>query len=145
MSIHQEFCKVNLDKTNYKLLSNARLLKKEEIDVDLLQSIFKKYCQYKQFKSVMPLFDSEFFDNHVIGYFYEGKMEAYSMIGVYDDVNVECYQFSWTYHEPDLKLGYESLKHECAFYKSLGYKTYYLGPPGAYKTTIDGYEVCGPL
>ena len=32
MSIHQEFCKVNLAKTDYKIQSYAKLLSKEEID-----------------------------------------------------------------------------------------------------------------
>ena len=145
MSIHQEFCKINLSKTDYKIQSYAKLLSKEEIDSKYLQNIYKQYCNYKKFTSVMPLFDVEFFDNDIIGYFFDEKMEAYSMIGLYDSENAECYQFAWTYHKPELELGIESLKHECAYYKNLGYKNYFLGPPANYKKSIDGYEVCGPL
>lgn len=145
MSIHQKFCKINLEHTNYEMLPNARLLKTNEIDIDYLQNIFRQYCTYKNFDSVMPLFDSEFEGNDIIAYFYNNKIEAFTMVGVYDDTNCESYQFCWTYHDPNLRLGIESMKHECAYYKSLGFKYYYLGPPGKYKSQLEGYEVCGKL
>ena len=44
MSIHQKFCKINLERTNYKMLPNARLLKTNEIDIDYLNNIFRQYC-----------------------------------------------------------------------------------------------------
>ena len=42
MSIHQEFCKIDLSKTDYKIQSYAKLLSKEEIDSKYLQNIYKQ-------------------------------------------------------------------------------------------------------
>ena len=84
---------------------NAKILTNEEIDIEYLQGIYKTYCEYKKFKSVMPLFESEFYNNDIIAYYDNDKIEAFSMIGKYDNKNVENFQFAWTYHNPDLMLG----------------------------------------
>jgi hypothetical protein len=114
---------------------------------DKLQTIYKTYCQYKKFDSVMPIFNSEFleFSNNIIAYYHEDDIVAFSLLRCYDSENVEAIQFAWDYKEPSLRLGIESLKHECAFYKKLGYKYLYLGQTDDYKNEIDGYEVLGPL
>lgn len=111
--------------------------------IDRLQYIYKKYCDYKKFDSVMPIFDSEFTDskNNVIAYYEEDDIIAFSLIRCYDSENVEAIQFAWNYDNPKLRLGIESLKHECAFYKNLGYKYFYLGQTNEYKNEIDGYEI----
>jgi hypothetical protein len=49
------------------------------------------------------------------------------------------------YNNPELKLGYESLKHECTVYKTLGYQYLYLGEAVTYKSKLQGYEVLGNL
>ena len=126
--------------TNYSLLSNAKMLNEEKINISVLNTIYKKYCTHKKFDSVMPLFDIEYQTNDIIGYYDYQKLVAFSMIGVYDDANIENYQFAWDYKKPKLRLGINSLKHECAYYKSLGYKNYFLGTVDHYKMQFDGYE-----
>lgn len=139
------FCRINLNQTNYYGLMNAKILTDEEIDIEYLQGIYKTYCEYKKFKSVMPLFESEFYNNDIIAYYDNDKIEAFSMIGKYDNKNVENFQFAWTYHNPDLMLGIKSLEHECATYKALGYDYLYLGGPDNYKQQFDGFEIMGTL
>lgn len=133
------YCRIDLSKTNYELSRNA--FHDWEIDAEFLQSIYKKYCDYKGFKSVMPIFNSEFFDpkNDVIVYTDEW-ISAFSLIRRYDSENVEAIQFAWDYDDPSVELGLESLRHECAYYKSLGYKYLYLGQVEEYKKRFDGYE-----
>lgn len=93
----------------------------------------------------MPLFETEFYDNDMIGYYDNNQLVAWSMIGVYDKHNLETYQFAWDYKNPSLRLGIRSLEHECAFYKKNSYRYYYLGANESYKKTIDGYEELGPI
>ena len=140
------YARINLTYTNYNTLkSNWSYVKIPNID--LLNSIYKKYCQYKKFKSVMPIFDSEYLDNNndIIAYHDNNEIVAFSLIKKYDGLNVEALQFAWTYHNPKLRLGIKSLEHECALYKSLGYKFLYLGEAAEYKKQIDGFEILGPL
>ena len=125
----------------------AKLLQAPKNLTDKFQLIYKKYCVYKQFSSVMPIFESEYTDsnNYVIGYFDENTLVAFSLLRKYDNENVEAIQFAWDYNKPKLRLGIESLKHECAFLKRLGYKHFYLGYSDKYKNIIDGHEILGPL
>ena len=50
-------------------------------------------------------------------------------------------QFAWDYAEPKLKLGYRSIRSECAYYKKAGYKYYILGDLDKYKEELKGYEI----
>ena len=95
----------------------------------------------------MPIFDREYQDpgNDIVEYFDQGRLVAFSIIRKYDSDNVEAIQFAWTYHDPKQRLGIESLKHECALYKHLGYKYLYLGGADKYKKEIDVFEILGPL
>lgn len=139
------YARINLLQTNYKKLSNFQFIK--HVNNLELQKIYKEYCDYKNFKSVMPIFNSEFFDpkNDVIGY-YDGEMlVAFSLLRRYDDENVEAVQFAWDYKTPKLRLGIDSLKSECAVYKELGFKYLYLGGADEYKKKIDGFEILGSL
>lgn len=140
-----KYCRLNLDKTFYQMMPNARVLNKEEINVDELNIIYLKYCQYKKFKSVMPIFDKEYFSNDVIGYYDNEQLVAFNLVGKYDNISAEDYQFAWTYHKPELYLGLKSIEHECAYYKSKGFKYLYLGTCDTYKTQFQGYEELGPL
>lgn len=143
-----KFCRIVLAKTNYKLMpeSNAHLLDKGCINVPVLQNIYKQYCEYKNFDSVMPIFYNEFYDlnNDIISY-HDSDLIGFSLIRKYDEENVEALQFAWNYQNPKLRLGIESLKHECAFYKSLGFKYFYLGSADEYKNEINGFEILGKL
>lgn len=138
------YTRVDLEKTNYKLLSNFQVLSKP--DPEVLEDIYNQYCIYKKFESVMPIFPEEYTDskNDVIGYYNGGRLVAFSLTRKYNDKNVEAIQFAWDYKTPLLRLGIESLKNECAYYKSLGFKYYYLGEAMEYKKKIDGFEILPP-
>lgn len=140
------YARINLEKTNYSLFQyNWELIRNP--DIGALNAIYTQYCRYKKFPSVMPIFDRDYQDpeNDIIGYFDQSRLVAFSIIRKYDPDNVEAVQFAWTYHDPKQSLGIESLKHECALYKELGYKYLYLGGADEYKSKIDGFEILGPL
>ncbi len=137
--------RIDLSKTFYKKLDSYKFLNPAPIEE--LQQLYKQYCDYKKFKSVMPIFNSEFTDvkNDVIGYYENDKLVAFSLLRRYDAENVEAIQFAWDYQTPSLRLGIESLKSECAVYKELGFRYLYLGGADEYKKKIDGFEILGLL
>ena len=143
-----QFCRIDLSKTNYQTVKYGHLMSMVERDdrMDQIKQIYKEYCTYKQFASVMPLFEGMIFDKYtdIIGYYPESKFSAFSIIKRYDRENAEALQFAWNYTNPELRLGVESLKHECALYKQQGYQYLYLGLADEYKSQIDGYEILGP-
>ena len=144
-----KFCRIDLSKTNYNVLRSAYHISMVERDdrMDQLKEIYRKYCVYKKFESVMPLFEGMIFDKYtdIIGYYPDDKLSAFSLIKRYDRENAEALQFAWDYSNPELHLGIESLKHECAYYKQQGYRYLYLGLADEYKSQIDGYEILGPI
>jgi hypothetical protein len=95
----------------------------------------------------MPLFDAQFYDSttDVLGFFNNQQLVAFSLVKRWDEDNAESLQFAWDYADPELYLGIESLKAECALYKSRGYKYLYLGEEANYKSQLDGYELVGKL
>jgi len=140
-----KYCRIDLSKTSYtelSVLQASKVLYPQHL-INKLQNIYKSYCQYKKFDSVMPIFYSEFTDdkNDVITYHDNNELVGFSLLRKYDNENVEAIQFAWDYQNPELRLGIESLKHECAYYKNLGFKYLYLGQTDEYKTEIQGYEV----
>lgn len=139
--------RINLENTFYQQLPESQAHKIYSPDTNQLQEIYKQYCRHKKFRSVMPIFESEFHDinNDIIGYYHDDKLVAFSLIKIYDSENVEAVQFAWDYYNPKLRLGIESLKNECAYYKEHGYKYLYLGGADEYKTKIDGFEILGPI
>jgi hypothetical protein len=122
-------------------------MSERDSQMDILQNIYRKYCSYKKFTSVMPLFHSLIFDKNtdIISYYPEDTFCAFSMVKKYDIENAESLQFAWDYSNPDSKLGIASLEHECAYYKNQGFKYLYLGLADNYKSQLDGYEILGPL
>jgi hypothetical protein len=141
-----KYCRIDLSKTNYEKMKNARYIVHESVFPECFE-IYRKYCEYKQFESVMPLFDQQFRDSmtEIIGYYSNRKLVAFSLIKLYDTKNAEALQFAWDYANPKLRLGVESLKHECAVYKERGYKYLYLGSADQYKSEINGFEILGKL
>ena len=139
------YARINLSNTSYNKLNNCLFIKQPNIEE--LKSLYTAYCNYKKFKSVMPIFDSEFTDpkNDIIGYYDKHQLVAFSLLRRYDEDNVEAIQFAWDYKNPKLRLGIESLKSECAVYKELGFRYLYLGGADEYKKVIDGFEILGPI
>jgi hypothetical protein len=116
-------------------------------DIAVLKDIYRTYCIYKHFASVMPLFDSQFTDpdTDVIGYYDNDQLAAFSLIKRYDHENALCAQFAWNYKQPRLRLGIESLRTECAIYRERGFRYLYLDQAHLYKQGITGFELLGPL
>ncbi len=138
-----KFCRIDLDKTNYSKLDNWLMCGES---VEEYNRIYREYCQYKNFESVMPIFDSQYTgpNREMICYYDDANFVAWDMICIHDTKNVEAVQFAWDYKNPQLKLGIKSLKNACAIYKERGYKYLYLGEASKYKQ-IDGYEELGKL
>lgn len=140
------YCRIDLSQTNYKEMANYKLL--DEDSYDIIVEIYKKYCQHKKFHSVLPIFFEDISSpySEVLGYFDNETVVAFSLITVYPSHLVaSCEQFAWDYADPKLKLGYRSLRSECARYKRLGYKYLYLGEYADYKTKFAGFEIVGKL
>ena len=116
-------------------------------DISVLQDIYRTYCIYKHFGSVMPLFDSQFTEPGVdlIGYRDQGELVAFSMMKRYDDKNLLAAQFAWNYRKPRLRLGISSLQTECAIYRDRGFQYLYLDQAHLYKQDLEGFEILGPL
>ena len=139
-----QFARIDLAQTTYRPTVTWEYLL--EPNIAQLQDIYRTYCIYKHFASVMPLFDSQFTDpaTDVIGYREAGRLVAFSLMRRYDTENVLASQFAWTYHNPRTRLGVESLKTECAIYRDRGYKFLYLDQAHLYKQGLEGFEILGP-
>jgi len=139
------YARINLKQTSYMPTVTWEHITNPDISV--LKDIYRTYCIYKHFASVMPLFDSQFTEPNtdVIGYRDNGKLVAFSLMKRYDTKNVLASQFAWTYHNPRTRLGIESLKTECAIYREQGFEYLYLDQAHLYKQSIDGFEMLGTL
>ncbi|MEY3310892.1 MAG: hypothetical protein RL348_220, partial [Bacteroidota bacterium] len=73
-----KYARVNLAKTNYSLLPTYRLIKYP--DIELLNSIFQKYCDYKKFESVVPIFENQYRDvnTDIFGYYDKEELVAFT-------------------------------------------------------------------
>ena len=116
------YARINLSETDYSLMDNCKKLKSPFQKP--LEAIYDAYCKHKKFKSVMPIFAEEYYDdkNDVYAYYdKENKMVAFSLLRCYNKKNVEAVQFAWDYANPGMRLGIRSLKNECAIYKKRGF------------------------
>ena len=140
-----QFARIRLEETTYQPSVDWAYL--PEPNIAQLKDIYRTYCIYKHFASVMPLFSSQFTDpdTDVVGYRENGQLVAFSLMKRYDKVNVLASQFAWTYHNPRTRLGVESLKTECAIYRDRGYKFLYLDQAHLYKQGLEGFEILGTL
>lgn len=143
-----KYCRIDLNQTNYKTIKDTVLF--VDPPIEKLQTIYKEYCQHKQFDSVMPIFNSQFLDynNTIIGYYDlndRNNLVAFSILREHDKQNIEAVQFAWNYKNPEQRWGIRSLEHECALYKLLGYQYLYLGEAAEYKSHFDGYEELGSV
>ena len=140
-----QFARICLEKTTYTPTVDWKLL--TDPDIPVLQDIYRTYCIYKHFASVMPLFDSQFTDplTDVVGYYEDQQLVAFSLMKRHDKENVLASQFAWTYHNPKTRLGIESLKTECAIYRERGFKFLYLDQAHLYKQGLQGFEILGTL
>lgn len=140
-----QFARIDLSKTAY--MPTVKWAYLTCPDIRELDKIYRDYCKYKHFASVMPIFPSRYTDTmtDVIGYYDQEQLVAFSLIKRYDNENALCDQFAWNYNNPKLRLGIETLKTECAIYRDRGFKYLYLEQAHLYKSEIDGFEILGPL
>jgi hypothetical protein len=140
-----QFARIDLAKTTYRPTVAWKFL--TDPDIPALKDIYRTYCIYKHFASVMPLFDSQFADpaTDVVGYYEDQLLVAFSLMKRYDTKNVLASQFAWTYHNPKTRLGIESLKTECAIYRDRGFEYLYLDQAHLYKQGLEGFEILGGL
>lgn len=140
-----QFARIDLSKNTDQVSVDWKYLR--DPDIPLLNDIYRTYCIYKHFASVMPIFDSQYTDpdTDVIGYYDQDSLVAFSLIKRYNDKNALCAQFAWNYRNPRLRLGIESLKTECAIYRERGFEYLYLDQAHLYKQGITGFELLGPL
>lgn len=137
-----KYARIDLEKTNYQLDLSASM--PTYPNPKILQEIYRQYCVYKNFDSVMPLFDTQFLDPNIDVICYgQEEIVAFSLVRKHDLLNVEGLQFAWNYSDPKQRWGINSLKHECAYYKAQGYRYYYLGGAEEYKSQLDGFEILG--
>jgi hypothetical protein len=139
-----QFARIDLSKTQYQPTVDWYYI--VDPDIDQLNNIYRTYCIYKHFASVMPIFDSQYRDlnTDIIGYRDGDQLVAFSLMKRYDDRNVLASQFAWTYRNPRARLGIESLKTECAIYRERGFQYLYLDQAHLYKQGLEGFETLGP-
>ena len=143
-----QFARIDLSKTEYaSSVTWEYITDRSETTLNKLDDIYKTYCTYKHFGSVMPMFHSRYNDPiaDIIGYYDNKKLVAWSLIRRFDEHNALCDQFAWTYHNPRTRLGIETMKTECAIYRERGFRYLYLEQAHLYKSEIDGFEILGPL
>ena len=143
-----QFARIDLSKTEYVSTVKWEYITSREPDMlAILNDIYRTYCIYKHFASVMPMFYSRYNDpmSDIIGYYDNSKLVAWSLIRRFDLHNAQCDQFAWTYNKPNTRLGIETMKTECAIYKERGFKYLYLEQAHLYKSEIAGFEILGPI
>jgi len=140
-----QFARIDLNQTTYTPTVDWYYI--TQPDIAQLNNIYRIYCTYKHFASVMPMFDSQYTDSttDVIGYRDRNELVAFSLMKRYDAHNVLASQFAWIYHNPKTRLGIESLKTECAIYRERGFQYLYLDQAHLYKQDIEGFEILGTL
>jgi hypothetical protein len=139
-----QYARINLLQTTYQPTVDWQYI--TDPDPAALNDIYRTYCIYRHFGSVMPIFDSQYLDpdTDVIGYYDAEQLVAFSLIKRYDTRNALCAQFAWTYHKPKMRLGIESLITECAIYRERGFQYLYLDQAHLYKQGLEGFELLGP-
>ena len=143
-----QFARIDLSKTNYKPSVDWKyIVDRDSNTLSQLDDIYRTYCIYKHFGSVMPMFHSRYCDPmaDIIGYYDKDQLVAWSLIRRFDEHNALCDQFAWTYHNPRSRLGIETMKTECAIYRQRGFDYLYLEQAHLYKSEIDGFEILGPM
>lgn len=140
-----KYARIDLAKTTYQPTVVWQYIR--DPDIAQLNDIYRTYCIYKHFVSVMPIFDSQYTDSDtdIIGYYDSKKLVAFSLIKRYDTKNALCAQFAWTYSRPGMRLGISSLKTECAIYRARGFEYLYLDQAHLYKQEFEGFELLGSL
>ncbi len=105
-----KFGRIDLTKTTYNITLDALLL--NPVPVDEINRVYKQYCLYKNFKSVMPMIPGRFTipNTEVFGYYMQDKLIAWSMYRIWDNENIVIDHHAWDYNNPKLRIGLRSLE-----------------------------------
>ena len=132
-------CWVNLQKTKYKTI-DFKLL--DDSHFTECEELYKGYIQYKDFNSIYPIYREDWTRGTVFGYYDNNELAAWSCYYVYPSKKiVHADQFAWNYKNPRLKLGYKSLRSECAYFREQGFNYLILGDMYSYKQEMQGFEI----
>jgi hypothetical protein len=140
-----KFGRIDLTKTTYSVTLEAHLL--DPIPIDEINRVYKQYCLYKKFKSVLPMILGRFLipNTEVFGYYEQEKLIAWSMYRIWDDKNIVIDHHAWTYSNPKSRIGLRSLQTECAMYRNRGYQFMYFESIEPYMLNLQGFEILGTL
>ena len=140
-----KFGRIDLTKTTYSVTLNAHLL--NPVPIDEVIRVYKQYCLYKNFKSIMPMIPGRFLipNTEVFGYYEQEKLIAWSMYRIWDKENIVIDHHAWDYNNPKLRIGLRSLQNECAMYRNRGYQFMYFESIEPYMLNIQGFEILGNL
>jgi len=137
-------CRIDLTKIKYKQIDFVLLGLQ---DFPTCEQIYKRYIQHNDIENPHPVFEEEWnteakYNADVLGYYDKNKLVAWSLTYKFPSKKtVIADQFAWDYVNPKLKLGYKTIRSECAYYKAQGYKYFILGDPDKYKEELQGYEI----
>jgi hypothetical protein len=140
-----KFGRIDLTKTTYSVTLDAHLL--NPVPIDEIQQVYKTYCSYKNFKSIMPLVPGRFTvpGTEVYGYYDQSKLIAWSMYRIWDCKSIVIDHHAWDYSNPKLRIGLRSLENECALYRNRGYEFMYFESVEPYMLSMQGFELLGPF
>lgn len=136
-----KFGRVDLANTTYTVTLEAHLL--DPVPIDEVNRVYKEYCLYKNFESVMPMVPGRFLvpGTEVFGYYQQGKLIAWSMYRIWDDKNIVVDHHAWDYSDPKSRLGLRSLQNECALYRARGFRFMYFESIEPYIANLQGFEM----
>ena len=138
-----KFGRIDLTKTTYNIILDAQLL--NPVPVDEVNRVYKAYCTYKNFKSVMPMVPGRFTvpGTEVLGYYDQDQLIAWSMYRIWDSKTIVSDHHAWDYTNPRLRIGLHSLENECALYRDRGYEFMYFEFIAPYMSDLQGFEILG--
>lgn len=140
-----EFGRIDLTTVTYNITLEAHLL--NPVPIDEINRVYKEYCLYKKFKSVMPMVPGRFSvpNTEVFGYYEQDRLIAWSMYRIWDSHTVVVDHHAWDYANPKLRLGIRSLQNECAIYRDRGYQFMYFESTEPYMLGLQGFKMLGTL
>lgn len=140
-----KFGRIDLTKTDYVVDLDAHLL--STIPIDDINQVYKQYCLYKNFESVMPMIPGRFSisNTEVFGYYNQDKLIAWSMYRIWDNENLVIDHHAWDYSNPKSRIGLRSLQTECALYRNRKFRYMYFESVEPYMLKLQGFEILGTL
>tara|TARA_Y100000361_G_scaffold2433_2_gene2097 strand:+ start:5429 stop:6208 length:780 start_codon:yes stop_codon:yes gene_type:complete len=124
----------------------TKVFRATEVDLNILNSIFDKYINYRGFKTweLEPLIKREKYRKHFILYYYNDKPIAFTFIRDVGSFDSFATQFAWDYEMPKLYLGKYANLAEIDYCIAKNKKYMYIGAgyekACIYKSDYAGFE-----